>query len=178
MIALAVLWAPVRTLSRVAEERRVLLAFGVTALYAALSLVGAALAVYGGLLQAQLRPAGAPPLPPEFERFMAVGYVLGLILTVLSPFLFWLLVSGLMHLVTGFFGGTGPFSWTLVAVGVAQAPLVVSTAMGIPVTSLQVALAGPRARPTPRPSCRRPYWALWAAPSGSPPSSGSRRSTW
>lgn len=48
----AVLWAPARTLARVAEERRGLLAFGVTALYAALSLAGAALAAYGGLLQA------------------------------------------------------------------------------------------------------------------------------
>lgn len=41
---------------------------------------------------------------------MAVGYVLALILAVHWPYLFWLLVSGLMHLVTGFFGGTGPFS--------------------------------------------------------------------
>jgi hypothetical protein len=138
--ALAVLWAPVRTLSRVARERRVLLAFGVTALYAALSLVSSGLAVFGGLLEQQMQPAGAPPLPPEIDDFLAVGLVFALVFAVLSPFLFWLLVSGLMHLVTSFFGGSGPFSGTLAVVGVAQAPLVVSSVLAIPLTGLQIAL--------------------------------------
>ena len=54
MAALAVLWAPVRTLARVAEERRVLLAFGITPLYAALGLISNALVFLGGFTQARL----------------------------------------------------------------------------------------------------------------------------
>ena len=123
-----------------AEERRVLLAFGVTALYGALSLMSSGLAVFGGLLEQQMQPAGAPLLPPEIEDFLAVGLVFALVFAVLSPFLFWLLVSGLMHLVTRFFGGSGPFSGTLAVVGVAQAPLVLSSVLAIPLTGLQIAL--------------------------------------
>lgn len=140
MGALAVLWAPVRTLSDVAQERRVLLAFGVTALYAALGLVSTGLAVFGGLLEQQMQPAGVPPLPPEIENFLAVGLVLAIVLAVLTPFVYWLLVAGLMHLVTRFFGGSGPFSGTLAVVGVAQMPLVVSAMLAIPLTGLQIAL--------------------------------------
>jgi hypothetical protein len=137
--ALAVLWAPVRTLSRVAEERRVLLAFGVTALYAALGLISAALVFLGGSLQEQFEAQGQP-LPPGFEDFVAAFSIIAIILAVLTPFVYWLLVAGLMHLVTRFFGGSGPFSGTLAVVGVAQAPLVVSSVLAIPLTGLQIAL--------------------------------------
>jgi hypothetical protein len=61
--ALAVIWAPVSTLARVAEERRVLLGFGVVALYAALGLIGGAIAIFGGLTQAQFEAGQAQPLP-------------------------------------------------------------------------------------------------------------------
>lgn len=140
MGALAVLWAPVVTLADVARERRVLLAFGVTALYAALGLVSGALVFLGGSFQAQFEAQGQP-LPPAFENLAVAFSVLALVFTVLSPFLFWLLVAGLMHLVTSFFGGSGPFSGTLAVVGVAQAPLVVSAALAIPLTGAQVVLA-------------------------------------
>ena len=139
MEALAVLWAPVRTLSRVAEERRVLLAFGVTALYAALGLVSGALVFVGGSLQEEFEAQGQP-LPPGFEAFVAAFSVIAIVLAVLAPFVNWLLVAGLMHLVTRFFGGNGPFSGTLAVVGVAQAPLVVSSVLAIPLTGLQIAL--------------------------------------
>src|SRR5215210_6447326 len=140
MEALAVLWAPVRTLSRVAEERRVLLAFGVTALYAALGLVSGALVFLGSSLQERFEAQGQP-LPPGFEGFIAAFSVIAILLAVLTPFVYWLLVAGLMHLVTRFFGGSGPFSGTLAVVGVAQAPLVVSSVLAIPLTGLQIALA-------------------------------------
>ena len=140
MIALAVLWAPVRTLSRVAEERRVLLAFGVTALYAALGLISNALVFLGGFTQARLEAQGQSLLPGS-EGFVAVIGVFALVLGVLAPFVYWLLVSGLMHLVTHFFGGSGPFSGTLAAVGVAQVPLVISAALTLPLTGLQILLA-------------------------------------
>ncbi len=142
MGALAVIWAPARTLARVAEERRVLLGFGIVALYAALSLIGGGIAIFGGLTQAQFETGGAE-LPPEFEDFVAYAGVFALILGVVQPFVLWLLVSGLMQLVTRFFGGTGPFSGMLAVVGVAQAPLVISVLIQIPITGLQVVLGPP-----------------------------------
>jgi hypothetical protein len=141
--ALAVIWAPVSTLARVAEERRVLLGFGVVALYAALGVAGSAIAVFGGLTQAQFQQPGAQPLPPGFEDVLDYVGAVSLVSAVLYPFVLWLLVSGLMQLVTRFFGGTGPFSAMLAVVGVAQVPLVISTALAIPITGLQIVL-GPQ----------------------------------
>ncbi len=140
MGALAVIWAPVSTLARVAEERRVLLGFGVVALYAALGVVGSAIAVFGGLTQAQFQQPGAQPLPPGFEDLLDYVGAASLVSAVLYPFVLWLLVSGLMQLVTRFFGGTGPFSAMLAVVGVAQVPFVLSTAIYIPITGLQIVL--------------------------------------
>jgi hypothetical protein len=138
--ALAVIWAPVSTVARVAEGRRVLLGFGVVALYAALGLAGSAIAVLGGLTQAQFETGQAQPLPPGFEDFLDYVGVFSLVSAVIQPFVLWLLVSGLMQLVTRFFGGTGPFSAMLAVVGVAQVPLVLSAALYIPITGLQVML--------------------------------------
>ncbi|MCA1716988.1 MAG: YIP1 family protein [Actinobacteria bacterium] len=140
---MAVIWAPVSTLARVAEERRVLLGFGVVALYAALGVAGSAIAVFGGLTQAQSQQPGAQPLPPGFEDVLDYAGAVSLVSAVLYPFVLWLLVSGLMQLVTRFFGGTGPFSAMLAVVGVAQVPLVISTALAIPITGLQIVL-GPQ----------------------------------
>lgn len=140
MEGLAVIWAPVRTLASIAEERRVLLAFGIVALYAALGLVANSLAVFGGLMQPQLEAGGAE-LPPEFEDLLVTYIeVFSLISAVLAPFISWLLVSGLMQLITRFFGGTGPFSGMLAAVGVAHVPFVISTVLGIPIIGLQIVL--------------------------------------
>ena len=137
MEALAVIWAPVRTLSRVAEERRVLLAFVVVALYAALGLIEIVLAVFFFFPQL---PSGAPWLPPGFEDLLSLIEVFSLIYAVTYPFVWWLLVSGLMHLVTRFFGGTGPFSGTLAIVGIAQMPFVINTVLGFPIAALQILL--------------------------------------
>jgi hypothetical protein len=141
--ALAVIWAPVRTLAGVAEGRRVLLGFGVVALYAVLGLAGSAIAVLGGLTQAQFDTGQAQPLPPGFEDLLAYVGVFSLVSAVIQPFVLWLLVSGLMQLVTRFFGGTGPFSAMLAVVGVAQVPLVISVALYIPITGLQIVLGPP-----------------------------------
>jgi hypothetical protein len=138
--ALAVIWAPVRTLSRAAEERWVLLSFGIVALYAALSLVGTSLGTFGTLEQLQSGPQAAE-LPPEFEGFFTYLFVLTLIFSVVWPFISWLLISGLMHLVTRFFGGTGPFSGTLAVVGVAHVPSVAERIVQIPLAGLQILLA-------------------------------------
>ncbi len=139
MGVLSVIWAPVAALSRVAEERRMLSGFAVTALYAALSLVVSALAFFGGLAEAQFGTGGAP-VPPEIQHLLVPFSIVALLFAAVWPFVFWLLVSGLMHLVTRFFGGTGPFAATLAAVGVAGVPFVIYAALQIPVTGLQVVL--------------------------------------
>jgi hypothetical protein len=139
--ALAVIWAPVRTLSRAAEERWVLLGFGVTALYAALSIVGGAIS-FLFLFSEEQGPFGptAPELPPEFENLFAFSAAFGLVFALVLPFVYWLLVSGLMQLITRFFGGTGPFSGMLAVVGIAQVPFIVSYLVQLPISILQFAL--------------------------------------
>jgi hypothetical protein len=135
-----VIWAPMRALSRTAEERRVLLAFGIVALYAALSLVGTSLGTFSTLEQLQSGPQAAE-LPAEFEGFFTYLFVFALIFSVIWPFISWLLISGLMHLVTRFFGGTGPFSGMLAVIGVAHVPSVIERTVQIPLAGLQILLA-------------------------------------
>ena len=84
MEALAVIWAPVSTLARVAEERRVLRGFVVVALYAALGSTGGAIAVFGGLTQAEFEGGGAQPLPPGFEDLLAYVGVFSLVSAVIQ----------------------------------------------------------------------------------------------
>ena len=55
MMALEVIWAPVPAMRRVAEERRVLLGFGVVTICAVLGLLNAVIAVLGGVTGAQSR---------------------------------------------------------------------------------------------------------------------------
>ena len=139
MGALAVIWAPVRTLARVAEERWVLLAFGIVALYAALNLVGTGLGAFSALEQLRSGPQGAE-LPPEFEEFFPAFFVFGLVFSVVWPFVSWLLISGLMQLITRFFGGTGPFSGMLAVIGVAHVPYLIERLIQLPLAGLQILL--------------------------------------
>jgi Yip1 domain len=145
--ALAVIWSPVSTLRRAAEERRVLLGFGVVALYAALNLIIAAVDVLGGLTTGALNPNDFPGVPPELlESFTRLG-VWFVISAVFSPFVGWAVVSLLMQLVTRFFGGTGLLSGMFAVVGIAAVPLVIATAIELPVTLLQAAV-GPESTVT------------------------------
>lgn len=139
MRALAVIWAPLRTLARAAEERWVLLAFGIVALYAALNLVGTGLGAFSALEQLRSGPQGAE-LPPEFEAFFTAFFVFGLVFSVVWPFVSWLLISGLMQLITRFFGGTGPFSGMLAVVGVAHVPYLIERLIQILLAGLQILL--------------------------------------
>ncbi len=137
------IWAPISTLTRVAEEGRVLLGFGVVALYAALGLISSGLTVLSGSLQPQFEDgAQSQPLPPGFEDFFVYFEIFTLVLSVVMPFVLWLVVSGLMQLVTRFFGGTGPFSGMLAAVGVAHVPFLISAVVSLPLLLLLV-LLGP-----------------------------------
>ena len=117
-----------------------LLGFGVPALYAVLSLIGAGLVVFGGLMEAQFQQPGGAPVPPELVELLPAINVVSVVFAVVWPFVLWLLVSGLMQLVTRFFGGSGPFSGMLAVVGVAQVPLVISGLVQLPIVGLQVAL--------------------------------------
>lgn len=140
MGTLAVIWAPVSTLRRAAEERRVLLGFGVVALYAALNLIITAVDVLGGVSTGALNPEDFPGVPPELLEGFTQRGAWFLISAVFSPFVGWAVVSLLMQLVTRFFGGTGPLSGMFAVVGIAAVPLVIAAAIELPVTGLQAAI--------------------------------------
>lgn len=138
----AVIWSPVRTLRRVAEERRALPGFVVVAVYAGLSLVVSTAFVLAGVTRRSIEQQPQPGLPPGLEDTMTrVAEVAVPALALLSPFVIWLVVSLLMQFTTQLFGGVGPLSSMLGVVGVAQAPFFVSGVLGVVLTGLQF-LAG------------------------------------
>jgi hypothetical protein len=141
--ASAVIWGPVRTLRRVAEERRAHPGLVVVALNAVLSLILSAAFVLGGATRRSVEQQFAQPgLPPGSRETLVGAPEVGTpVLAALSPFAIWLVVSLLMHLATRLFGGTGPLSSMLGVVGVAQAPLVVGSVLGAVLSGLQL-LAG------------------------------------
>ncbi len=141
--AVAVIWAPVRTLRGVAGERRALPGLVVVALYAALSLAVSAAFVLGGATRRSVEQQSTQPgLSREsLETLVRVAEVGTPILAALSPFVIWLVVSLLMQLATRFFGGAGPLSSMLGVVGVAQAPLIAGGVLGAALSGLQL-LAG------------------------------------
>jgi hypothetical protein len=126
----------------VASQRRVLAGFVVTAVYAALSLVAAAISVLGGVTRAQFEVQPAPPgLPPGvLENLIVAAEIATLVFSVLAPFIWWILISLVMQLVTRLFGGEGPLSAMLAAVGVAEVPLALGALTQALATGLQVAL--------------------------------------
>ena len=139
MYAAAVIWAPVRVLGRAAADSNVLSGFIVTAVYAALGLAAAALSVFGGITRAQF--GAQPELPPDMLGSIVRGTeVATLVLPVLAPFVLWISVSLVMQLVTRFFGGQGPLSATLAAVGVAGMPLALGALFQTVGTGLQAVL--------------------------------------
>lgn len=156
MGVLAVVWAPVRILRDAAVHKRVLAAFIITALYAALGLAGSVVAVLGGVTQVDGQPPGLPPGAMENIRVATeVGLVVSSLLT---PFVVWISVSLFMQFVTRYFGGgarvvigapetnaapDGSLAATLAAVGVSAVPLVISSAIGLLLGGLRVAL-GPQ----------------------------------
>ena len=155
MEVLAVVWAPVRVLRNAAVHKRVLAAFIVTALYAALGLAGSVVVVLGGVTQAQFegQPQGLPPgTMDNIREAIEVSIVVS---SVLTPFVVWITVSLFMQFVTRFFGGgarvgisetnavsasDGSLAATLAAVGISGVPIVISSAIGLVFSVLQVAI--------------------------------------
>jgi hypothetical protein len=138
----AVILAPVRVLRNIAAQRDVLAGFVVTAVYAALSLATAAASVFAGVTRAQFAGQPAPPgLPPgALESLVRATEVATLVLSVLTPFVWWVAVSLVMQLVTRFFNGEGPLSAMMAVVGVAGAPLALGALFQLLGTGLQAAL--------------------------------------
>jgi len=118
----------------------VLAGFVVTAVYAASSLVAAAIAVLGGVTRAQFDPRGVDLPPGAVNDLVAAAEIATLLFSVLSPFVWWLVVSLVLQLATRLFGGGGPLSATLAAVGVAEVPLALGSLVQALATGLQVAL--------------------------------------
>lgn len=144
MEVLAVIWAPVRVLSEAAAGRRVLAGFAVTAAYAVLGILGAVVAVLGGVTSAQFEGQPAPGLPPGTLDNIKTATEVGVVVSsVLTPFVVWIGVSLVMQLVTRFFNGSGPLPAMLAVVGVSGVPLALSAAVGLVLTGLQAAL-GPQ----------------------------------
>ena len=142
MGVVAVIWAPGRVLGDVAAQRNVLAGFIVTAVYAALSVAGAAISVLGGVTRAQFEGQQVPPgLPPDLlENIVVATEIATLVFAALSAFIWWITVSVVMQLATSLFGGNGPLSAMLAAVGVAGVPLALGALAQALATGIQVAL--------------------------------------
>ena len=142
MGVVAVIWAPVQVLRDIAAQRNVLAGFIVTAVYAALSLVAGAVSVLGGVTRAQFEGQPTPPgLPPDLlDNIVVATEAATLVLAALTPFFWWIAVSLVMQLATRFFGGSGPLSAMLAAVGVAGVPLALGALVQALATGLQVVL--------------------------------------
>jgi Yip1 domain len=147
-----VVWAPVRVLRDAAAHKKLLAAFIVTALYAALGLAGSVVAVLGGVTRAQfdVRPPGLAP--GTIENVRVAAEVALVVSSLLTPFVVWVSVSLFMQFVTRYFGGgarvgaetsavpDGSLAATLAAVGISGVPMVISSAIGLVLGVLQVAV--------------------------------------
>lgn len=125
----------------VAGGRKVGLGAGVVALVALLGAISVIIGSLGGGGAAQ--PFGAPgqEVPPNFPQWLQEpGLALqigGAVLNVVFTFVAWAVISLLMQLATLIFGGSGPLSAMFAVVGVANAPVVISSIIGIPLSGAQ-----------------------------------------
>lgn len=147
MGVISVLWSPAQTLEAVAERRDVLAGFLVVAANAALGLIGSTALFLSGAYETQIEDQLRAPdtgLPPGFAEDMSrVAEVFApatIVFSVLSPFVYWLVVSLVMQLVTRFFDGEGPLAAMFAVVGVSQLVFVLSSLVSFPLTLLQSAL--------------------------------------
>lgn len=137
MVAISAIWSPVRAMETVARERRVVAGFGVIALAAILGLISSAISVFGGSITGQINPQDFPDIPPNVLGNFVTALQVGLpVSAVLSPFVWWLVITLVMQLVTRFFGGTGPISAMFATMGVAYAPFLISGVIGIPLVGV------------------------------------------
>lgn len=123
--------------------------FVVVALWTVVSLLAAGLGLLlGGFASADDLLESLPPgaVPPEVEEQSLEGIVVGFQavgvgLRSLWPFIYWPLLTLVMHLITRFFGGEGSLSGMFGAMGAACLPFVISGLLRLPITGAQAALA-------------------------------------
>lgn len=143
---LEVLWRPVPAMSRLVARGSLLPAFVVVALWSAVNVVAALL---GSLTLSQtLAPAMFPQMGPaeydQVRQMMSLMLVWAPIAALVLPFIGWLLLAVLLHLVSSAFGGHGPFRSTLLVTGVASSANIVLSGVQVLTSGLQYAL-GPSA---------------------------------
>lgn len=147
MGVISVIWSPARVLGEIAESRNVLAGFLVVAASAALSLISSVAfflsGTYESQLEDQLRAPGSgipPDLAEDMTRLAGSFAPAAIIFSVLSPFVYWLVISLVMQLVTRLFGGSGPLSAMFAVVGVSHIVFILSTLVSLPLIPLQSAL--------------------------------------
>lgn len=120
----------------------------VIVLWTVVSLLAAGLGILlGGLAPPEeildsLPPGAVPPEVDEqsLERAIAGFQIAGIGLRSLWPFLYWPILTLVMHLITRFFGGEGALSGMFGAMGVACVPFVISGLLQLPIMGAQAAL--------------------------------------
>lgn len=137
MVAISAIWSPVRAMETVARERRIAAGFGVVALAAIFGLISSVISVFSGAATSQINPQDFPEVPPDVLNNIATAFQVGLpIVMMISPFVWWLIVTLVMQLITRFFGGSGSISAMFATMGVAYVPSLISAAIGIPVAGI------------------------------------------
>lgn len=88
-------------------------------------LIAFAISIPSAVIQYEVTKTIAPLLPPEAQQFSEVLPVIGLfsiIPTFFINFIIILLIAGIIHLISGFFGGVGEFRKTVTVVGYGMIP--------------------------------------------------------
>lgn len=139
---LEVLWRPIPAMRRLVADRSLLPALVVVALSAAVNVAAALLAAL--TLSRSFTPALFPQTPPaqyeQLRQMMPLMFSLLPVAGLVAPFVLWLLLAGVLHLVSSAFGGRGPFRGTLLITGVASAANIVGSATQTVSSGLQYAL--------------------------------------
>lgn len=136
-----VIYSPVAAMEAAAREQRVGVGFGVVALSAVLGAISAVVSVAGGNVAGQLTPQNFPQVPPDVLSNLTTFIEIGVpVSAAISPFVWLLLVTLLMQLVTGFFGGSGPISAMFAVVGVAHVPFLIAGVIGLLLSGVSAAI--------------------------------------
>jgi hypothetical protein len=139
----AVLWRPADVLARVARQSRVLLGLAVVALWAAIGVISSLITLATGGVANQLNDAQLQALPAETrELIVGAASILGPLASVVSPFLFWLLIAGFVWVAARILGGRGSFTAMLAVAGVALVPMVLSALISLPFSAVQGVIQG------------------------------------
>lgn len=135
---------------REASERGAKPGLVVIVLWVLVSLLASGLGlILGGFTPPEEIIDGLPPgsVPAELdeqslESFITGFQIFGIGLRAFWPFLYWPILTLVMHLITRFFGGEGSLSGMFGAMGVACVPFVISGLVQLPITGVQAALGG------------------------------------